>query len=469
MMQSRKIQRLLQDLAHADASKRRNAAEVLAEADERAVYPLLRALRDENHGVQDAAMRSLIAIGGETVAYMVLPLLREDSYLRNTAMIMLRDIGPVTVPFLYPLLNDKDDDVRKFSIDLMIDIQFDVDAEKIVPMLKDPNANVRASAAKALGLLGFQEAVPQLVAILSDEEWVCFSALEALGALRDEAAVAPIVALLTGDSVTIRYAAIETLGKIGSPLAQGALEQHMQTADDMEKAAALKSLLQIGITPTVPGTVDLLISMFREGDWDERFIALRGLAELKDPKAVRTVIDISGSLEPSDPEAEDRLYMIRSALREFATCVALIDVLTDPSIRFRGRVIAIEQIGELKCEQAISHLIKCIEVDVRDVRRASVKALAGINDQESTTALIDAVDDYDSHVRKAAVTALGQISDPRSFEPVLQMVQVEKYQDVLEEAVKALVNIDRAAVAARMDVFDERVRGIVAPYLQEAS
>lgn len=295
MMQNRKLQRLLQDLAHADASKRRNAAEALADADERAVYPLLRALRDENHGVQDAAMRSLIAIGGETVAYMVLPLLREDSYLRNTAMIMLRDIGPVTVPFLYPLLNDKDDDVRKFSIDLMIDIQFDVDAQKIVPMLKDPNANVRASAAKALGLLGYKEAVPQLVDILSDEEWVSFSALEALGALRDESSVAPIIKLLAHDSATIRYAAIETLGKIGSPAARHALEQHMVKADDMERSAALKSLLQIGITPTVPGTVDLLISMFSDGDWDERFIALKGLAELKDPKAAKTVIDIGGS------------------------------------------------------------------------------------------------------------------------------------------------------------------------------
>ncbi len=469
MMQARKLQKLLQDLAHADASKRRNAAEALADADERAVYPLLRALRDANPGVQDAAMRSLIAIGGETVAYMVLPLLREDSYLRNTAMIMLRDIGPVTVPFLYPLLSDKDDDVRKFSIDLMIDIQFDVDAGRIVPMLNDTNANVRASAAKALGLLGYQEAVPQLVDILADEEWVCFSALEALGALRDEAAVGPIVALLSHDSVTLRYAAIETLGKIGSLSARDALEEHMLKADDMEKAAALKSLLQIGITPTLPGTVDLLISMFSEGDWDERFIALQGLAELKDPKAVKTVIDIGGSLEPSDPEAEDRLYMIKNALREFGTCEALIDVLTDPSIRFRGRVIAIELIGELKCDRAISHLIKCIEVDVRDVRRASVKALADINDQESTSALIDAVDDYDSHVRKAAVSALGKIADPRAFEPVLMMVQVEKYQDVLEEAVRALVQIDRQAVAARLASFDERVRGIAEHYMQVES
>lgn len=158
--------------------------------------------------------------------------------------------------------------------------------------------------------------------------------------------------------------------------------------------------------------------------------------------------------------------MIRSSLREFATCEALVTVLTDPSIRFRGRVIAIELIGELKCDRAIAHLIKCIEVDVRDVRRASIKALADINDYESTSALIDAVDDYDSHVRKAAVSALGKIADPKAFEPVLMMVQVEKYQDVLDEAVQALVRIDREAVRSRLDGFDERVRGLAEHYLQ---
>ena len=469
MMPPQKIRKLIQDLLHPDAAKRRNAAEELAGGDERGIYPLIRALRDESPGVQDAAMRSLISIGGETVAYMVLPLLREDSFLRNTAIIMLRDIGPVSVPLLYPLLKDKDDDVRKFSIDLLMDIRFDVDPGQIVPMLRDPNANVRASAAKALGALDFREAIPMLVEVLDDEEWVCFSSLEALGVLGDEAAVGPIIGLLGSGSGTIRYAAIETLGKLGFPSAQHALEQHMLQAEDFEKTAALKSLLQIGIVPAVPGTLDLLLAMFSGGDWDERFIALRGFAGLKDPRAVKTVIDAGGSLEPSDPESEDRLYMIRSSLREFATCEVLVKTLTDPSIRYRGRVIAIELIGDLRCAAAVPRLIKCIEVDVRDVRRASIRALADIRDDESKSALIDAVGDYDSHVRKAAVGALGKIADPEAFAPILGMLGTEQYPDVLEEAMRALLEIDRDALVARMAGFDERLRLIADRCLQVSS
>ena len=69
------IYKLIADLKDENVSVRRIAAKNLADADERAVYPLLSALRDDNPGVQDAAMRSLVSIGGQVVAYMVLPLL----------------------------------------------------------------------------------------------------------------------------------------------------------------------------------------------------------------------------------------------------------------------------------------------------------------------------------------------------------------------------------------------------------
>ena len=88
----------IQKLNDQDPSTRRSAAEELAGGDERAIYPLIRALSDKSAGVQEASMRSLIAIGGEVVGYMVLPLLREDAYLRNTALTILTELGEVAVP-----------------------------------------------------------------------------------------------------------------------------------------------------------------------------------------------------------------------------------------------------------------------------------------------------------------------------------------------------------------------------------
>ncbi|MBC8554894.1 MAG: HEAT repeat domain-containing protein, partial [Candidatus Brocadiales bacterium] len=84
-MHTSKLKSLINKLGSTDPSVRRASAESLSEGDERAIYPLIKSLRDDNLGVQDAAMRSLMAIKGETTAYMVLPLLRENALLRNTA------------------------------------------------------------------------------------------------------------------------------------------------------------------------------------------------------------------------------------------------------------------------------------------------------------------------------------------------------------------------------------------------
>jgi HEAT repeat protein len=345
MIQSRALTRLIKDLLHPDASKRRSAAEELSQTDERAVYPLIKALRDENPGVQDAAMRSLISIGGETTVYMVLPLLREDSYLRNTAIIILKDIGAAAVPLLYPLLKDKDEDIRKFSVDLLMDIREGVSPEKISPLLHDPNPNVRASAAKAAGALGYRDAVPDLLQALHDDEWVCFSALEALGELKEETTADAVAGLLSGSPGPVRYAAVEALGKIGSTRSVTALMEHLDKADDLEKASVVKGLLQLGAAHSVPGVTGILVEMLENSGWEDKIISLKGIAELKACETIKSILDVGGSLDPSDPESEERLEVIRETLRSLACTHAFVDALDDPDIRYRGRVIAVRKGG----------------------------------------------------------------------------------------------------------------------------
>ena len=211
-MHTNRVNKLLKDLDSNDASKRRLAAEAMTGGDERVIYPLIKALRDKNFGVQDAAMRSLMEIKKESTAYMVLPLLREDSFLRNTAIIILKEMGKIAVPLFLHLLNDKDDDVRKFILDLIYEIQYCDYPEKIVAMLKDDsNVNVRAAAAKALGKLKYKGAIPHLVNALQDEEWVCFSAIEALTNFKDTVSLRSILELLNSSSEAVRFAAVEAL------------------------------------------------------------------------------------------------------------------------------------------------------------------------------------------------------------------------------------------------------------------
>jgi len=462
-MHTSKFKRLIKTLQSPDASKRRRAAEELSWGDERAIYYLIMALRDKNFGVQDAAMRSLMAIGGEVTAYMVLPLLREDSLLRNTALIILKSIGEATIPHLYLLLSDKDDDVRKFALDLICDIRHCDYMDKVVKLLKnDPNANVRASAAKAIGILQYKEGLPELIEALKDEEWVCFSALEALTEIKDEGSVEPIIALLNNPSDAVRLMAIEAVGKIGSAPAVNALKEHLTKAQGMEKTAVIKSLIQMDVIPSLEGISDTLIDMLKNSDWDEKVIAIKGLIAMKERNAIYNVVDFAGSLDPAVPENEERLIAIKNILSTANCPDLLIDLLQEPSLGYRGKVIAIDVIGDLKYEKAIPILIKFLNNSgSRDIRRASIRSLGEINNGDTREVLIKAIDDHDSHVRKTAVTALGKIGNMDAFESIMKLLNTEKYQDIIEEAVNSLLSINSSLFMSHVQEFNDSVKCIV--------
>jgi HEAT repeat protein len=468
-MHTARLRKLLRDINDDDASKRRSAAEALSGGDERAIYPLIRALKDDNFGVQDAAMRSLMEIKGETTTYMVLPLLRENSFLRNTAIMIIREMGKIAVPLLYVLLNDRDDDVRKFALDLIHDIRYCGYPEKLVEMLTtDQNANVRAAAAKTIGMLQYKKAVPQLIKALSDEEWVCFSALEALTNLNDESSMDAMLDLLNNPSETIRYAAIEALGKIGSSKAVQYLTEHTSKAEGFEKTAAIKSLSRIGCVPPLPGISEVLIDMLKEDEWDDKLTAIKGLVSLKAGGAIHHMVDMAGSFDLSEPDSEDKLHVIKEAIHSFGCNDLLIKLLSDESIKYRGKVVVIEILGHLRCKNSVPALINLLKKsDYRDVRRTSIKSLGQIESDEAKKCLIEAISDDDSHVRKTAVAALGKIGEMTAFEPLMTLLPNEQYKDVIDESINALMNINSTLFLSRIDELNENIRRIASRYSSE--
>jgi len=464
-MHAARLNKFLKNINNEDASLRRAAAEGLSDGDDRAIYPLIKALRDDNLGVQDAAMRSLMAIKGECTAYMVLPLLRENSFLRNTALIILKEMGEFTIPLLYILLNDRDDDVRKFALDLIHDIGHCGYPERLIEMLTgDPNANVRAAASKTLGRLQYKKAIPQLINALKDEEWVCFSALESLTEMKDESTVDQIAALLSSSSETSRFAAIESLGKICSSKAVQPLINHISKANDFEKKALIKALVQIGSIPPINGVSNILIEMLSDEDWSDKLIAIKGLALINYETAIPQLIDLAGSLDMSEPYNEDRIHTIKEAVHSFGCSEYLVNILNNDSIKFRGKVIAIEIIGNLKCRNAVPTLISLLSSEYRDVRRSSIKSLGQIDSSDSREYLLDALTDQDSHVRKTAVIALGKIRELSAFEPLINMLQNEIYDDVIDVFIESLMSINPELFLSKVHEFKDTVQARASQY-----
>jgi len=458
-LNTKRLNKLLSDLTHKDSSRRRSAAEALSEGDERALYPLIKSLKDENLGVQDAAIQSLMNIKQEATAYMLLPLLRESSFLRNTAMLILKEMGKIAVPLFRTLLTDKDDDVRKFVLDLIYDIQYCEYPDELVYILSnDSNSNVRASSAKALGILQFRKAIPQLIHSLNDEEWVCFSALEALAMFNDDKSLEHIIALLDSPSETIRFAVIETLGKIRSQKASTPLIERELKADDFERKLIIKSLVQIGTISSTPHIRETLIEMLKEDEWEDKYTAIKGLSNLKVNEAISPIIDLAGSLESSVPENEDKIEFIKKAIYSIGCHKNLTNIITSPSMKYRGKTIALEILGELQCKEAVSVIINSMNSDYRDVRRASIESLIKFESDEVSKCLMETINHTDSHVRKIAIMAMGKIGAVAAFEPLITMLHKEGYSDIQEDIIASLLKINATLFLSRIDEFNDDTR-----------
>ncbi|MCI4626363.1 MAG: HEAT repeat domain-containing protein [Candidatus Magnetoovum sp. WYHC-5] len=464
-MNANKLQKFTKELANIDAAKRHTAAILLSEGDERAIYPLIKALFDKSPAVQDAALHSLIKIGGEVVAYMCLPLLRKGVAQRNAALLILRELGSVSVQFLYDLLTDCDNAIKLCALDLLIEIRKGVDIQRIFPLLEDRNPNIRTSAVKAMGVLhteGSSVAGYLEKALEDNEEWVVFAALEAISRTGSEQVVPSVSKIAKGGSLVLRYQAIETLGSIHCAQSKEALISCIKDGDTFTRAVAVRGLIKLGIEPHMVFIAEDLIGMLDSVNWEEKLLAMEGIKELGLTTALTKMIDMAGSLDLTYPENEERYAAIVDAIERISDCSSLIDILKIDNIKFRGKALLVEFLGMRGCKEAVGLLIELLGTTVRDIKRGAARALGKIAHPASLTALIGALTDEDSFVRRQVVFALKALRHMESFAPLINLINTEDCQDVLDEAVKTLLELDKTLFLSDLEKYRPAVRALVA-------
>jgi HEAT repeat protein len=211
----------------------------------------------------------------------------------------------------------------------------------------------------------------------------------------------------------------------------------------------------------MPETFDFLIEIWSNADWEDRVIALRGLTSLQDVRAVPHIIHVTGALDPSEPDNEEIITEVLASLTQFGCCAALIEAARNPAIKHVGKVLAIEALAALECQDATPVLVELLAGDLREVRRASVRALGEFTEEEAVHVLRDSIEDRDGHIRRAAATALGKLKDQLAFVALLEHLPIERYSDVFEATVKALLMIDEERFCQHLDQLAPVAREIV--------
>jgi len=164
----RKIQRnfegLITQLSSKNSMERRWAARDLVNYKEASKYLIEQLMKEEDISVREVIISSLLRIKDEVAIKGLIECLRsDDAHLRNSAIEALKEIPEEVSPYIEKLLQDKDPDVRIFTINILESLRHPKVIKWLIEVIeKDENVNVCATALDLLAEVGTEEAIPAI-------------------------------------------------------------------------------------------------------------------------------------------------------------------------------------------------------------------------------------------------------------------------------------------------------------------
>jgi HEAT repeat protein len=178
-------------------------------------------------------------------------------------------------------------------------------------VLTDPDAGVRAAAARTLGRLGIRDAVPELIEALADPApEVRTVAAAAIWRLPDERATDSLVKLLADAAPAPREWAALALGVIGSVRAVPALSDRVRDPERAVRLAVLRSLGRIGDAAGVAAVGVFLETAKTDGEEFEECIG--ALAGMRSSESAAVLAALLRRVETD----EGRALLVLNALGE---------------------------------------------------------------------------------------------------------------------------------------------------------
>lgn len=320
--------------------------------------------------------------------------------------------------------------------------------EDLVALLDHPDPATCSAAARALGALDNEAAIPVLAERLSYDPQMGKSerkraqalqraAAEALGALGREALPVALDAARSSDP-TARVGGLLALGHIGGGRALSMLDRAVEEKDDEVRKAAAEALeLAAG------SDVRRLRHMLQNEDEGVRAKAVKGLGKLDDLRSLDLLLRAYG--DPSDKVNRAVVAALAAREGERATSILI-------AAAAGGNTIAIRALEAHPNPQAIPALAEALDAPWYDVYTAALETLRTYaevltEDKEAMAALRALLPeiryllhDDSAKTRRLALETIGALGDATLVPAVAELVLDDK-EAVQFSAVRALADL----------------------------
>ena len=367
-----------------------------------ALLETVMATRTEDSDVREIALRALARIADPgAVEPLVKALENAEVWLApRIADILARHGEAVVAPLIAILDEENHRPARAWAANILGQVRAKRAFPSVVRLLDDPEDEVRAKAATALGRMGDRRAIGYLVdRLLSDPApFVRARMSAALGQLGGPEVIERLVRALGDPAWWVRMRTVQALEHVGA-VAEGPLLIALDDADPEIRMRAAVALERLGVP-------DNLVRMIESGE--------------RVPDAMQTLVKFAaaGPREFLSELAQHDSRQVRSALVTIAEQTGRSDLAddlvriatNDPEAALRGQ--ALTTLRTLGVRDALPAAVSAFTDEDLQVRAAAVEFVGAFGSADILELLHAQAADADPRVRAASVRALGRLGAP---------------------------------------------------------
>lgn len=369
---------------------------------------LLTAAQDEHRAVREASSEVLEGIDPSLSIRKLTPLLGHPKIeVRNLIAALISKFGDEVVEALLESMVDGNEDVRKFSADILGLIQSEEAVEGLAKAMYDPVENVGVSAAEALGKIHSAKALPHLQKIFEEYDYLKRETAEAMGLIgTPEGAHYLMDHLMDISDLLVEYAMIDAMGNAGDQPVLDFLVTSVDSLDPSLHAPAMLGVLKIASReklqlfnrPDFP--ILELIGGLGEGLENYQQLLIELIDESVPEPVLRQLIQSNESLDSQLLVALIKVVANHASLHDF--CLAMVDH-SDDWVAYT----AIEHLPQMGVETASLVIQKVLEGDRNLPQLAAMRAIQQMDIKQALDWVKPFLDSEDEDLRSLAGQVLG--------------------------------------------------------------
>jgi HEAT repeat protein len=287
------------------------------------------------------------------------------------------------------------------------------EVDKLIVKLGDPEPSVRMKAARALGKIGDERAIPALIEALNDR----------INSVQSDAF----------EINSVQSEAVDALVKIGKPAIPALIElpkdEHWYSAKWTGEASAAEALARIGVNGEQFGTILKMLTKGRtqeEKIWAAAVLCYMAEANPRSIEVVKAVPALTKAAKNENQYLQSWAVGALGKIKDARAVPALIKALKDTDEYVRSD--AAEALGKIKDARAVPALIKALKDKNMFVRRGVILALFEIG-KPAVPSLVKAVKDENKYMSAHAAIVLGMARDARAVPALIETLEAGYLKD----------------------------------------